>query len=130
MNSFGAVTDEQLIYTALPETTGRRIGLDRDADGGLNGDEDRSNSDTGNPNDNGFVGSGFSSLIPPASQYSTVTAALTGVLNQNTPGKNCLVHIKGGSYNEPMTINQPVSLKSYVDPETGISSGTVTIGAP
>jgi sugar lactone lactonase YvrE len=44
------VTNGSLTYTCAPRGSGRRIGIDRDLDGALDGDEDAAGSDPADPN--------------------------------------------------------------------------------
>lgn len=118
-----------LTYTALQETTGKRIGIDRDEDGGFDRDEADLGSDIANSGDTAFVGSSIPAEIGALNEFTLLSPALAAV----TPsaGKKAALHIQGGNYSGAITINQPVVLKKLVDPITGAGvGGNVVIGTP
>ncbi len=116
-----------ILYTGVHESTGRRIAIDRDEDGGLDGDEADFGADETNSNDNAFAGSSIPSYVGALHSFSTVSAAVAAVAP--TAGKRGIVHIQGGDYAGPVTINKRVVLKKIVDPTTGGTiGGTVRIG--
>jgi hypothetical protein len=118
-----------LTYTALHESTGNRIGIDRDEDGAADGDEADLGSTSSNPNDTAFVGTNIPSTIQPLQTFTTVAAALAAVTPSS--GRRAALHIEGASYPGAITINQPVTLRQLVDPVTGDTvGGVVRIGAP
>jgi hypothetical protein len=118
-----------ILYTGLHEETGRRIAIDRDEDGGLDGDEADLGTDEANPDDTAFVGTGIPADVDALNTFTTLSLALGFVTP--TAGKNAAIHIKGGNYAGAITIDQPVVLKTIVNPVTGNNvGGTVVIGAP
>jgi len=118
-----------LIYTALQPTTGKRIGIDRDEDGGFDRDEADMGTDVTNSNDNAFVGTAIPAEIDALHQFTLLSPALASLTP--TSGKKAALHLQGGNYSGAITINQPVVLRKLVDPVTGAGvGGNVMIGTP
>ena len=61
-----------ILYTGLHESTGKRIGVDRDEDGGLDGDEASLGSSESNPNDNAFVGTSIPGTVDALHTSTTI----------------------------------------------------------
>jgi hypothetical protein len=120
-------TPADLLYTALHESTGRRIAIDRDEDGGLDGDEADFGADEANSNDNAFVGPSIPAAVGALHAFGTISAGVAAVAP--TSGKRGILHIQGGNYAGAITINKRVVLKKIVNPTTGVTvGGTVRIG--
>jgi hypothetical protein len=51
LRSLGLLPRHEITYTCVPVGSGRRIGIDRDEDGVLDGDEADAGSDPANPHD-------------------------------------------------------------------------------
>ncbi len=111
----------ELVYTAVPEGSGTRMGIDRDEDGGFDQDETDFNSDSTNPNDHKFVDAAATAPTPtgkPDDPHATVNAAFTDVTP--TAGRSGVLHIDAGDYADTGTFNKPVRLVAEI--------GTVRIG--
>ena len=57
LRSLGLLPGHEITYTCVPLGSGRRIGIDRDEDGVLDGDEADAGSDPADPHDPPFGGS-------------------------------------------------------------------------
>jgi DNA-binding beta-propeller fold protein YncE len=118
-----------LTYTGLQESTGKRIGIDRDEDGGFDRDEADLGSDITNSNDNAFIGTTIPAVIGALNTFTSVAAAHTAVTP--TAGMKGVFHIEGGDYSGAVTLTKPLVLRKLVDPISGSTvGGVVRIGTP
>lgn len=95
----------EITYTVVPTGLDGRLGLDRDFDGGHDGNEAEYNTDPANPEDHkwvkkNYVGTSFGTELMPHTSFDNAAADLT-----KTPGKSQALHLQAGTYDVATTLN-------------------------